>query len=268
MVAEWLQLQDKIVIVTGGASGIGRQIVEVLAAGGADVAVFDLTVDDGARDERTGARFFRVDIADKAQVESAVARVEAELGAPTTLINNAGVNKPRLLVDLRGENPEYELDESSFDFMFDVNVKGAFFAAQSVARRLVAAGSGTIINMSSEAGAEGSKGQSAYSATKGALNGLTLSWAKELGPQGIRVVGVAPGILADTGLRSDAYNEALAYTRNTTVDNLTPNYANSIPLGREGQLDEVAYLVAFLVSDRSSYITGTTIPVTGGKSRG
>lgn len=127
---------------------------------------------------------------------------------------------------------------------------------------------GVIINISSESGMEGSVGQSLYSATKGAVNSYTRSWAKELGKFGIRVVGVAPGINEKTGLTTPEYNKALAYTRNISVDQLDYGYEKSIPLGRVGKLDEIAYLVSFLASDKASYITGTVINITGGKSRG
>jgi len=96
----------------------------------------------------------------------------------------------------------------------------------------------------------------------------TRSWAKELGKFGIRVVAVAPGIVEATGLRTPAYNEALAYTRGTTVDKLNTDYSKSIPLGREAKLKENADLVVFLASERASYITGTTYNISGGKSRG
>lgn len=267
MTDTWLGLDGRVVIVTGGNSGIGKHIVEGLRDAGARVACLDLTVTDGV-DEASGVFNVSVDVTNAEAVEAAVAAVEEQFGALDVLVNNAGVNQPRLLVDLRGEAPQYELDEKTFDFMVAVNVKGAFLMAQAVARRLIKAGRGIIINITSEAGSEGSKGQSVYSATKGALNGFTLSWAKELSPLGIRVVGVAPGILEPTGLRSPAYNEALAYTRNTTVDQLSPDYSRTIPLGRPGRLDEIADAVCFLSSDRSSYITGTTITVTGGKSHG
>lgn len=263
----WLDLATKTVIVTGGASGIGKHIVAGLCEVGAKVACLDLSVIEGV-DPETGAFNLPVDITDAHAVNAAVDRICTDLGEVTTLVNNAGVNLPRLLVDVRGQAPQYELDAESFDFIFNVNVKGAFLVAQAVARRFLAAKAGTIINITSEAGAEGSKGQSAYSASKGAMNGFTLSWAKELGPFGIRVVGVAPGILEPTGLRNPAYNEALAYTRNTTVDRLSPDYGKVIPLGRPGLLDEIANVVCFLASDRASYITGTTVTVTGGKSRG
>jgi sorbitol-6-phosphate 2-dehydrogenase len=98
---------------------------------------------------------------------------------------------------------------------------------------------------------------------------LTRSWAKELGKQGIRVVGVAPGIMETTGMRSEAYEESLAYTRGITVDQLRANYGktSSIPLNRSGQLSEVADLVVYLASDRASYVHGTVVNVSGGKSR-
>jgi sorbitol-6-phosphate 2-dehydrogenase len=181
MTDTWLALENKIVVVTGGASGIGKHVVEGLLRAGAKVAVFDVAVENGVQSS-SGAHFFRVDITDPDSVERAVSSVVEELGEITTLVNNAGINLPRMLVDPKGAKSQYELDVAAFDRMFAVNVRGAFLVAQAVARRMVAAGSGTIVNVTSEAGSEGSKGQSAYSASKAAINGLTLSWAKELGP--------------------------------------------------------------------------------------
>jgi sorbitol-6-phosphate 2-dehydrogenase len=175
---------------------------------------------------------------------------------------------PRMLVDAKEERPEYELNERDFDLMFGVNVKGAYLVTQAATRALFRNGGGTIVNITSEAGMEGSTGQSCYSATKSALNGFTRSWAKELGAQHIRVVGVAPGINEPTGLTSPAYNEALAYTRGIKPAQLSTDYSKVIPLGRPGRLSDIANLVVYLVSDRASYITGTTINISGGKSRG
>jgi sorbitol-6-phosphate 2-dehydrogenase len=189
-------------------------------------------------------------------------------GKIDALVNNAGVNLPRLLVDVKGEKPEYELDEKSFNIMFGINVKGLMFCAQACARQMLKQGKGVIINMSSESGKEGSQGQSAYSATKGACDSFTRSWAKELGKYNIRVVAVAPGIMEATGLRTAAYNEALAYTRGCKPEELSTDYTKVIPMGRDGKLDEVGDLVAYLVSDRASYVAGTTFNISGGKSRG
>ena len=127
---------------------------------------------------------------------------------------------------------------------------------------------GKIINISSVWGVCGASCEAAYSATKGAVDSFTRSWAKELGKYNIRVLACAPGIMEATGLRTAAYNEALAYTRGVKPEELSTDYTKVIPMGRDGKLDEVGDLVAYLISDRASYISGTTINISGGKSRG
>ena len=183
------------------------------------------------------------------------------------LCNNAGINIPRLLVD---EGHQYELDEAVWDKVMNVNLKGLFFCAQSAARVLVRQRHGVIVNMSSESGLEGSEGQSVYAASKNAVNSLTRSWAKELGKKGVRVVGVAPGILEATGLRTLSYETALAYTRGITVEQLRAGYAktSTTPMGRSGKLSDVANVVAFMLSGRAGYVDGVTLNIAGGKTRG
>ena len=247
----WLGLDGQVVIVTGGASGIGKHVVDTLVKVGANAVAVDLNVKTG--DELDGAYCVQCNVTEA---------VLEKYGKIDALVNNAGINLPRLLVDVKGEKPEYELNEDSFGKMFAVNVKGVFLCAQAVARELVKQGHGVILNMSSESGKEGSQGQSAYSATKGAVDSFTRSWAKE------RVVACAPGIMEATGLRTTAYNEALAYTRGVKPEDLSTDYSKVIPIGRDGKLDEVGSLVAYLVSDQASYITGTTVNISGGKSRG
>lgn len=261
----WLDLENKVVIVTGGASGIGKHICKQLKEVGANVVISDLSVETGESD---GVFNVKCDITKKASVDEMAKLVVEKYGKIDALVNNAGVNIPRLLVDFKGERPEYELNEKDFDFMVNVNQKGLFLCTQAVVRYMIKEGKGTIVNITSEAGMEGSAGQSCYSATKGAVNGFTRSWAKELGPKGIRVVGVAPGINEPTGLTSPAYNEALAYTRGVKPEQLSTDYAKVIPLGRPGKLDDIGNLVTYLVSERSSYISGTTVNISGGKSRG
>jgi len=268
----WLGLQGKVAVVTGGASGIGRACCEALAAHGAKVVVADLDPASGeaavaALRSSFGieARFRKADVTKADDAAALFAATLEEWGRVDVLVNNAGINIPRLLVDPAGKE---ELTEAVWDKMVNVNLKGLFLCGQAAARAMLRGGSGVIVNMSSESGMEGSEGQSGYSATKAAVYGLTRSWAKELGKRGIRVVGIAPGILEVTGLRTPAYESALAYTRGITVEDLRKGYVNkAIPLGRDGKLSEVADLAAFLASERAGYIHGTVINISGGKSR-
>ncbi|MCA1033568.1 SDR family oxidoreductase [Bacillus infantis] len=266
MSGSWLGLEEKVAIVTGGASGIGLHITNELLKNGVKVVVADLNGSEGKQEN--GSYFIQCDVTKKESVDQAVAKTVELFGSLDILVNNAGVNLPRLLVDDKGEKPEYELSEKDFDFMVAVNQKGPYLFAQASAKKMLQQSGGVIINVSSEAGQEGSAGQSCYSATKGAVIAFTRAWAKELGKHNIRVVAIAPGIIETTGLRTDAYNEALAYTRGVTVDGLSTDYSKSIPLGREGKLTEIADLVSYLASDRAGYVTGTTFNISGGKSRG
>lgn len=261
----WLNLEKKVVIVTGGSSGIGYHIVEALLK--VDAIVYNADLKD-SQIQHENYHFIQTDVTNSKNVESTVEKVLKNEKNIDVLVNNAGINLPRMLVDFKGEKPEYQINEKDLDLMFNVNLKGPIFFAQEVGKYFVNKNTGIIINVASEAGQEGSEGQSIYAATKAALIGFTRSWAKELGKKNIRVVALAPGVLEETGLRTRSYEEALAYTRNTTVENLNGDYSKSIPIGRVGKLQEIADLVCYLSSDRSSYITGTTINITGGKSRG
>ena len=212
------------------------------------------------------AEFIRVDVSLKASVEAMADKAAEKYRKIDFLVNNAGILIPRLLVDPAGRE---EITEEIFDRMVAINQKGSLFCAQAVARKMIKERvKGVIINVSSESGLEGSQGQSVYASTKAAQYSFTRSWAKELGVNGIRVVGVAPGILETTGLRTGEYERALAYTRGITVEKLRESYEKvSIPLGRVGRLEEVANTVCFLISGYASYITGTVVNISGGKSR-
>ena len=264
----WLGLEGKSVVVTGGASGIGYAIAAEFLADGANVTVCDIAPTAPEFDAKTGQfQYVITDVTDKNSVDAMIAKVVDTYGSVDVIVNNAGICIPRLLVD---EGNQYELDEATWDKVMNVNLKGVYLCAQAAGRVMVKQGEGVIINMSSESGLEGSEGQSVYAASKNAVNSLTRSWAKELGKKGVRVVGVAPGILEATGLRTLPYETALAYTRGITIDELRAGYAktSTTPLGRSGKLSEVANTVAFLCSERASYIHGVTINVAGGKTRG
>ncbi len=270
---DWLNLKEKVAIVTGGAAGVGRACCEGLAQVGVKIIVADVN-ENG--DEKVTSNLKKkfggnhisttTDVTDKASVDAMVKAALDAFGKIDILVNNAGILIPRLLVDPAGKE---ELTEQIWQKMVSINQKGFFLCAQAVARVMIESGEGgVIINMTSESGLEGSQGQSVYAATKAAIYSLTRSWAKELGRHNIRVVGIAPGILEVTNLRSEEYERALAYTRSITVERLREKYKEvSIPLGRSGKLSEVADAVCFLASERSSYIHGTVINVSGGKTR-
>lgn len=264
---QWIALGPKVVIVTGGCSGIGEWIAKGLAGNGAQVVVADIQ-QPAAGCAIGGVDYRQCDITDRPSVCRLIADVVARYGRLDGLVNNAAVNRARLLVDYYGSQPEYELSDDDFDFMVSINQKGPFIFTQEAARIMIGQKSGAIVNIVSEAGIEGSKGQSCYAATKAALHGFTLSWAKELGAFGIRVVGVAPGINEPTPMGNAVHRKALAYTRGMAFASIDEDYGHKIPLGRPGRLEEIADLVSWLLSDRASYITGTTINITGGKSRG
>ena len=264
---DWLNIAGKTVVVTGASSGIGAAVVEELLELDVNVANFDIAEGDLKHDNLL---FVKVDVTSREQVESVVQAVVDRYGTVDAVVNNAGINVPRLLIDPKDPHGQYELDDATFEKITMINQKGLYLVSQAVGRILVEKKKGVIINMASEAGLEGSEGQSAYAATKAAVYSYTRSWAKELGKHNVRVVGIAPGIMEATGLRTLAYEEALGYTRGKSVDEIRAGYASTstTPLGRSGKLNEVADLVAYYISDRSSYITGVTTNVAGGKTRG
>lgn len=266
-----INLSNYYGIVTGGASGIGKAIVKKLLESKAKVVIADINETEGEKTVKEfemfkeNLRFIKTDISKKSEVENMVKFVKETFGKINYLVNNAGINIPRLLVDPTGKE---EATEEIFDKIVTVNQKGTFLCAQAVAREMIKINQGVIVNIASESALEGSEGQSIYAATKAAMYSFTRSWAKELGKYNIRVVGVAPGILEPTALRTLEYERALAYTRGITVEELRASYEKiSIPLRRVGRLEEVANLVCFLISDLASYITGTVINISGGKSR-
>jgi len=265
--SDWLDLSGRIVVVTGGSSGIGASVVTQLLSLGTKVANFDIQASEITHENLL---FIETDVTNYEQIRSSVDTVISIFGTIDGLVNNAGINLPALLIDSGDAGGQYELNEVKYNKMIDINLKGTFFITQIVGRILVEKQSGVIINMSSESGLEGSEGQSVYAATKAAMNSLTRSWAKELAKHNVRVVGVAPGIMEETGLRTLAYETALAYTRNKTIAELRAGYndVSAIPIGRSGRLSEVADLVIYYLSDRASYITGVTTNVSGGKTRG
>lgn len=251
-------LKGKVAIVTGGSSGNGRAIAEAFVRQGARVIAADLTpepreggvpVVQAINETHPGmARFLRCDVSSVADLQAVVAAAE-DWGGLDIMVNNAGI-----LI----KQPLLEATEQVFQRMIDVNVKSVLFGAQAAARVMVPRGRGVILNMCSIAGMRGTGGFAHYNLTKGAVRLLTLSLADELGPHGIRVNNVNPGIMRT---QMNVVDDPVIGT--TTGE----GYLDMIPARRWGEPSEVADACVFLASDMARYVMGTSLVVDGGYLR-
>jgi len=245
-------LNDKVALVTGASSGIGRAAAVALAASGAQVAINFHRNEAGAeatRAEITGrggkAITFQADVTRTGDVESLVKQIRNELGAIDILVNNAGSLVERLKI--------LELTEERWDEVIDLNLKSAFLCSKAVAASMIERRTGAIVNVSSIAGRTGGAlGSIHYSAAKGGLITFTKGLAKELAPFGIRVNAISPGVI-DT-----------PYHEQFSSPEMMKTYAGQIPMGRVGTPAEVGNVVCFLASDAASYLVGETIEINGG----
>ncbi len=252
-------LQDQVAVVTGGASGIGRSICRLFAEEGATVIVADLQaapregddppIHEVIQDKLGGeARFVECDVTNPEQVAD-VMDVASELGGVDVLVNNAGVFRQHDFLSMSVED---------FDFIMDINVKAAFFMAQSAARQMVEKERGVIINVSSVAGIQGTGGFTTYCASKGAMRLFTYALAQELAPKGIRVNSLHPGLI-DTKMTTD--DVAIIGAE------MGEGFKQMIPMNRFGHPDEMAKAALFLASDMSSYMQGASLIADGGLLR-
>ncbi len=252
-------LDGRIVLVTGSARGIGRAIAERVAECGADVALADVRgdalADVAARIERLGRRALalEVDVTSKADVDAMVEEAVGSYGRIDVAFSNAGVIEVHEFLDL---------PEADWDRILGVNLKGVFLCGQAVARQMVAQGSGRIVNTASIAARIGIADMAAYAASKAGVMSLTRSMALALGPKGVTVNALAPGIVeTDMWSKIDDQRAAL---RGQTAGEPTRERVGLVPLGRAAGVGDVASLAAFLAGDEAGYINGQTINVDGG----
>ena len=247
------QLQGKIALVTGAAGGFGEGIARLFVAQGARVMIADL---DGAKasqvaaDLGPSARAVTCDVSKSADVQAAVQACVDAFGIPDIVVNNAGTT--------HRSQPMLNVDEATFDRVFNVNVKSIFYMTHAVVPLMRQRGQGSIINVGSTAGIRPRPGLTWYNASKGAVNLLSKSMAAELGPDNIRVNAICP-VMGATGLIEQFLGTADTPESRAKV-------VAGIPLGRLSTPDDVAQAALYLASDASCFITGVELPVDGGRT--
>jgi 3-oxoacyl-[acyl-carrier protein] reductase len=245
-----MRLKDKVSIITGAGNGIGLATAQKFAREGAIVVLCDVqraAAEQAAADlNREGyrAEACELDVTARAQLAETVSAILRRHGRIDVLINNAGIT---------GDARLQKMSEQQFDAVINVNLKGVFNCTQAVVDTMLKQGSGAIVNASSVTGLYGNFGQSSYAASKFGVIGLTKTWARELGPKGIRVNAVCPGFIA-THILDTIPEKAL--------DHLT----ESSWMRRLGKPEEIASVYAFLASDEASFVNGAAIEVSGGIS--
>ena len=243
------ELADKVALVTGGSRGIGRAIAVELARAGARVVFTYVANPDAARETEKAiaevggrGRAERCDVADHAAVEALVASILAQEGRLDVVVNNAGIARDQLIMRMKPED---------FDAVIATNLRGVWSVCRAAIRPMLKQRGGRIINLSSVVAEMGNRGQSNYAASKGGVEALTRSLAREIGSRGITVNAVAPGFI-DTDMTRDL------------ADDAKKALAERIPLGRLGTAQDVAGVVRFLAGDAAGYVTGQVIHVNGG----
>lgn len=242
------RLQDKVAIVTGGASGIGKATALRFAEEGARIAIWDVLEEKGLELKNTiagiglKAVFYKVDVSDALQVQKSVMSVMQDFGQIDILINNAGILRDATLL---------KMTELQFDSVIDVNLKGIFNCTKAVAPLMIERGYGRIIQAASVVALYGNFGQTNYVASKAGIIGMTKVWSRELGRKGITVNAVAPGFIASEMTES-------------VSENITRDWIEKVPLHRLGTVEEVANVYLFLSSDEAAFVNGAVISIDGG----
>ncbi|GAC1432014.1 MAG: 3-oxoacyl-[acyl-carrier-protein] reductase [Thermoanaerobaculia bacterium] len=234
-----LNLKDRVVIVTGGAAGIGRATVERFRAEGAEVVVWDVTSQP------------KVDVTNRESVERAAGEVIAQHGRIDVLVNNAGILRDSQLVKWKDGDVVSTMDDATFDAVISVNLKGVFVCARAVVPHMIKAGRGVILNASSIVGLYGNFGQTNYAATKAGVISFTKTWSRELGKYNIRVNAVAPGFISTEMVKA-------------MPPKVLESMAARAPLGKMGEPDDIANAYVWLASDAAKFVSGAVLSVDGG----
>ncbi len=247
-----MRLQDKVALITGGAAGIGKATAVRFIEEGAKVIICDVNEAAGqASAAEIGATFYKVNVADRQDVQNWVDAVVGEYGRIDILVNNAGVLRDGQLVRVKDGELAGMMSEADFDLVIGVNLKGVFNCTQAVAPIMIKQGGGVILNASSIVGLDGNFGQTNYVATKSAVIGMTKVWARELGKFNVRVNAVAPGF---------TLTEMVQQMPQKVLDGMIAR----TPLRRMGETRDIANAYLFLASDEASFISGETLRVDGG----
>ena len=247
-------MSQRVAIVTGAARGIGAATAQRLAADGFAVAVLDLSEDDARQTvadiEAAGGRALAVgaDVGDADQVQAAVDRIAAELGAPTVLVNNAGVIRDNML---------FKMTDADWDLVMNVHLRGAFLMTRAVQKYMTEATWGRIVNLSSTS-ALGNRGQVNYSTAKAGLQGFTKTLAIELGKFGVTANAIAPGFIQTEMTKATAERMGIPF------EDFVKGAAAQIPVARVGQPEDIAHLVSFFVSEGAGFVSGQVVYAAGG----
>jgi len=249
-----MQLEGKVAIITGAATGIGRATALLFAGEGASVVIADVNEDDAQRtvanieDEGGSARFVQADVSEAQDVQALMERAGEEMGGIDVIVNNAGAQRSGAVT---------EFEESEWDLLMRVNPRSCFLGAKYGVPHLRERGGGSIVNVSSLAGLKGGPGMTAYSASKGAIIAFTRALAEELAPDNIRANSVCPGWI-DTPFNEPAIEFMGGRAQQEEMVQQT------VPLKRQGTPEEIAPGILYLASDASSYVTGQELVIDGG----
>lgn len=247
-----MKLKDKVCIITGGASGIGRATAERFAEEGAKVIIGDIVAEKGKEvAQLIGGDFYQVDVSDRQAVQAWMDDVFAKYGRIDVLVNNAGILRDGLFVKVKNGELVKQMPEERFDEVINVNLKGVFNCAQAAAPYMIQGGGGVILNATSIVGLDGNFGQTNYVAAKAGVIGMTKVWARELGRYQIRVNAVAPGFTLTEMVKA-------------MPEKILEDMKSHTPLRRLGEPRDIANAYLFLASDDASFITGTVLRVDGG----